>query len=484
LLYGSGQVVAGDLRLYVMSLEDDPAAPLMLGRTLVTPTTFDDRFVGGVVAFALEATKRRVVGREAIASAVAGRLAALLKAPPPGLSAESRSTYYLAYSAAEIQSASSSNVEPLRRAAEGYRQALSGLTAERFPSLRGDTQLRLGNVLWSLGREEKGVESVREAVAAYEAALEATPSKTAALAWAQNQANLGTALAAWADREPQPGLLERAVIAFQQALSVFNKDQTPDAWASAQINMGTALAMMSRTEKDEVLLEQAIVALRSALLVLDRQRRPLDWAGAQHELGMDLGELGERRRSAELLRDAAGAYREALKERSFEKTPREWGATQHNLGHVLVGLGQTQSGTTDIEAAIEAFREALKARTQTATPESWAETTYSLAGALVDLSLRDKAHGDALLSEAVELYRATLTMFTPERPGLWARSQNSLGVALAIRGERLKDMGLLIEAKAAMSAALDVRKAQGDSIRNMEANIARLNSVIAGMQLD
>jgi pimeloyl-ACP methyl ester carboxylesterase/DNA-binding Lrp family transcriptional regulator len=103
--------------------------------------------------------------------------------------------------------------------------------------------------------------------------------------------------------------------------------------------------------------------------------------------------------------------------------------------------------------AIAAFRETLKLYTQERAPLDWAKTQHSLGMALAELGSREI--GTARREEAVVAYRAALTERTQERvPSEWASTQTALGAALMDLGGAVS----LEEAIAAFRSALEVRK--------------------------
>ena len=78
--------------------------------------------------------------------------------------------------------------------------------------------------------------------------------------------------------------------------------------------------------------------------------------------------------------------------------------------------------------------------------------------------------GPARLEQAVEAYRAALEEYTRERVTLqWARTQNNLGNALAVLGERESGPARLEQAVAAYRAVLGER----------ESGMARLEQAVA-----
>jgi hypothetical protein len=94
-----------------------------------------------------------------------------------------------------------------------------------------------------------------------------------------------------------------------------------------------------------------------------------------------------------------------------------------------------ESGTTKVEEAILAYREALKETTRERVPLLWAESQNNLGAALKILGERESS--TVRLEEAIAAYRETLKERTRERVPLdWATTQNNLERALRFLDER------------------------------------------------
>jgi tetratricopeptide (TPR) repeat protein len=116
-------------------------------------------------------------------------------------------------------------------------------------------------------------------------------------------------------------------------------------------------------------------------------------------------------------------------------------------------VGWEQGDAHRLEAAVTAFRAALTAYIRERVPLDWARTQNSLGIALSRLGERES--GTARLEEAVAAYRDALKEYTRERvPLQWAMTQNNLGAALSRLGERESGTARLEEAVAAYRDAL------------------------------
>ncbi|MFO1102433.1 MAG: tetratricopeptide repeat protein [Methylocystis sp.] len=352
-----------------------------------------------------------------------------------------------------------SGIARLEEAVASYRAALTERTQERVPLDWAMTLNNLGNTLRTLGERESTQEEsnrrLEEAAASYRAALTEGTQDRVPLQWAMTQINLGDALTALGERdsgqEESNRSLEAAVAAYCAALTERALERVPFDWAMTQNNLGAALARLgeweSRQEESTRRLEAAAAAYRAALTEWTQERAPLQWAMAQNNLGAALMALGEREsrqeESIRRLEAAVAAYRAALTEIVQERVPLDWAMTQNNLGNALTRLGEREQGqvefTRRLEEAVAAYRAAQTERTQERVPLQWAMTQNNLGNALTALGERERGQEESIwrLEEAVAAFRAALTERTQESlPLQWATTQNNLGAALMILGER------------------------------------------------
>ena len=109
-----------------------------------------------------------------------------------------------------------------------------------------------------------------------------------------------------------------------------------------------------------------------------------------------------------------------------------------------------------------AYYLALQERTREHVPLDWAATQNNLGTAL--LMLGERESGTTRLGEAVTAFRAALAEWTRERvPPDWAGTQRNLGTALLRWGERERDTARLEEAVLAFDAGLEIFNAAGRS---------------------
>jgi tetratricopeptide (TPR) repeat protein len=117
-------------------------------------------------------------------------------------------------------------------------------------------------------------------------------------------------------------------------------------------------------------------------------------------------------------------------------------------------IGEQSGQDAPLRSAVNAFRAALQEYTRDRVPLDWAMTQNNLGYALRVLGERGD---DKALSDAVTAFRAALQERTRDRVPLdWAMTQNNLGNALRVLGERGDDQALR-DAVTAFRAALQER---------------------------
>ena len=110
-----------------------------------------------------------------------------------------------------------------------------------------------------------------------------------------------------------------------------------------------------------------------------------------------------------------------------------------------------------LEEAVVAYREALKERTRERVPLQWATTQNNLGAALMLLGERES--GTAKLEEAVVAYREALKERTRERMPLdWASSFGNEGIALIHLAERRRDAAMAETALSQINAAFETMR--------------------------
>jgi len=131
-----------------------------------------------------------------------------------------------------------------------------------------------------------------------------------------------------------------------------------------------------------------------------------------------------------------------------DRTP----ATQTKLNNAG-SLDEDESDTARLEDAVTAYHATLLKFIRKRTPLDWAATQNNLGDALRILG--ERKSDTTRLEDAVTAYRAALLEFTRERAPLqWAVTQNNLGNALQRLGERESGAARLDDAVTAYRAAL------------------------------
>ena len=154
------------------------------------------------------------------------------------------------------------------------------------------------------------------------------------------------------------------------------------------------------------------------------------------------------------LRDATEKLIVLLDSDTIQK-PGYRAALQVALGDGLHRLGERERGTKRLEQAVDAYRAALTVYTRDRVPDEWARTQNNLGNALLALGKRES--GTKRLEQAAAAYRAALSMSSRERNPLdWAATHGNLGSALLALGTRETGRQRLEEALEVYSEALKV----------------------------
>jgi tetratricopeptide (TPR) repeat protein len=152
-------------------------------------------------------------------------------------------------------------------------------------------------------------------------------------------------------------------------------------------------------------------------------------------------------------REAAAKYAEAAALVARFDRKREWYFLTRQASE-LVDHGYEFGENQALTAAIAIYRRALALAPRTKLPARWAMTQDGLGCALQILGEREC--GAQRLEEAVVAHRETLKELTRQRvPLRWALSQNNLGHVLWILGRRKNDTERLEQAVTAFHNALE-----------------------------
>lgn len=265
---------------------------------------------------------------------------------------------------------------------------------------------------------------------------------------------------------------EEALTSYRNALAVIDEAVSPQEWASLMNDISTTylnLGIRAEGSASRVYLKKAADGYRKIFKVYTRESLPKEWAGTQNNMGIVLIEQGirtEGEEGARLLSDAIKAYKAALTVRTRESLPMDmdWAMTQNNMGNALSQL-QSRTGEEEsvrlLSEAIEAYKAALTVITINNLPQLWAMIQNNIGNALLEQGkLTVGEESTSLLVDAVTAYKAALTVRTRKKlPYDWAMTQNNLGIALSEQGAMEKgeeSTRLLNKAVEAYKAALTV----------------------------
>ncbi len=357
-----------------------------------------------------------------------------------------------------------SDVEMLEDAVRATRANLKRSDRNVLPLLWAARQNSLGYALWKLGERDIGTARLEEALVAFRAALEIRTRARVPRDWAETQNNLGMVLTALGRRENGTARVEEAIVAFRAALEEQARDRFARDWAETQNNLGNALIVLGQRETGASRLEEAVAAFRAALEERPRTDVPFDWAETQNGLGNALTALGQREDSPPRLKEAIAVFHAALEVRTRKRAPYDRAETQSDLGSALMMLGERENSTVRLEEAIAAFRAALAEWDYISALRERDSAKQPNAQLIAMINAIKEGNRKKLAEEEETPYRMTSQDKNRERfPDGWAETQEKLGNALKILGERTRNRTLLVEGKAAMQAARDAHRALGDS---------------------
>lgn len=360
------------------------------------------------------------------------------------------------------RSLSVSDVEMLEDAVKHTRARLKRSDRAALPLLWAAEQNSLGYALWKLGERDISTVRLKEALVAFRAALEERTRTRIPRDWAETQNNLGNVLTALGRRENGTARLEEAVAAYRAALEEQVRGRFPDVWAETQNNLGNALIVLGQRENSVSSLDEAVAAFRAALEERPRADAPRDWAESQNGLGNALTALGQREGSTARLGEAIAAFHAALEEHG--RATYERAETQSDLGSALMVLWEREEGALQLEEAIATLRAALAEWDYIAVLRERDSARPPHPQLLAMINAIKEGNRKKLQEEEETPYRMTAQDKNRERfPEGWAETQEKLGEALMILGDRTRDRALLRQGKVALQAAWDAHRAVGDN---------------------
>jgi hypothetical protein len=129
---------------------------------------------------------------------------------------------------------------------------------------------------------------------------------------------------------------------------------------------------------------------------------------------------------------------------------RRWAELHYALSVALFSIGVTGDDAA-LRDSVTASRVSAEYYTRGRTPTRWAAIQLHIAGALISLG------DEASVTEAIDVSRAAVAAINrAQQPQLWASAQMSLGDALRLHARRVGDRQALLEAAAAVRAALEI----------------------------
>ena len=200
-------------------------------------------------------------------------------------------------------------------------------------------------------------------------------------------------------------------------------------------------------------LNEALTVFESVLQDLPSDYDPVDRAAIENNLGRILVVLGEFQGSRKKLEQAVRLFQAARNKLNRDKFLDIWFAIQNNLGNALASLGKLERDTQPLENAVDIFRTASKVISHNGRPLpwqklQWAKTQNHLGLTLALLGeLKGLEEGMEHLEKAAIVLEAALGKVSREEtPLTWAAIQDSYGFVLTLLGEQKRNKALLEQA--------------------------------------
>jgi len=155
----------------------------------------------------------------------------------------------------------------LRRAADAFTNALSGMQRNHDPRAWGNLHVRLGAVQFRIDMVSGDEQALREALSHYQTALTAFPRFESPWRWADVMTAIGQVLQVYGDHLKNTDILQKAVDVCQSALEIRSAEASPLLYAATRNNMGSALFLLARHTGDPEYMRLAALSFRDALAV-------------------------------------------------------------------------------------------------------------------------------------------------------------------------------------------------------------------------
>ena len=290
---------------------------------------------------------------------------------------------------------------------------------------------------WRAVQEE--VSRAAAARGASERALAAVAERVSANLVVNGRIDLDLLLTSIDERAQQVAELQSQLAAMQRA---------DDPTVAALLSQARASIEAGDLTRGDRLLEQAA---QSDLAGIARDRARLE--ARQSRAAHTIAERGRLAYASADYIGAAARYAQAAETAPPTDAETRW-RHRGDQADALYQHGLVFAEPASLGEAVRLYREvALPLAPRRARPVDWASTQNNLGNALSVLGERGN---EAALREAIAAYRAALEVRTrATTPADWATTQNNLGIVLSVLGER-GDHAALREAIAAYRAALEV----------------------------
>ncbi len=293
---------------------DMQAGSFGLGDTLELATNYDaglEKLIFAATIAAVAPRKSEAVREELakILLAATESLSAFVAAPPSGLEKKQLASFMTClgtiFAALWRVGGDGSRLD---RAIKSYRVALSQEYDTDNPMGYALTQNHMASALLALSRRDSKPEPLKYAAECYRNIVAALGPHTHANDWALAQIHLGDVLVNLSGYSDQEKYLKGASVAYQSALKVFTRQSMPGPWAQLMNQLGVTLMTLSETAEGNRPLEQAASCFRQALEVRRRDVAPLLWAQTANNLGAVTFSIYRNNNNSALLNEAASCF--------------------------------------------------------------------------------------------------------------------------------------------------------------------------------
>ncbi|HEC19714.1 MAG TPA: tetratricopeptide repeat protein [Gammaproteobacteria bacterium] len=169
----------------------------------------------------------------------------------------------------------------------------------------------LGNLLASLGQQQRDVAIFARAVACFNDTLEKQSQEACPAEWAETQYNLATVNQALGRLLDDPKLFKAAVDAYTNALQVWTREGSPENWMFTMLQLGDTFHSYGKLLKGNRTFQKSVVAYKNALSVLNADDYALELTAAHNNRAVALHHLAESEQNPHRLEEAIRSYEKA-----------------------------------------------------------------------------------------------------------------------------------------------------------------------------